>query len=168
MNSRISSSGRSATPTWPPARLLLPARPGPAPLRRAHRAELAGAGGGAECGPPLAASTPQPQQSMGAAGLPSGRPGPRSLPWRTAAVLAAGIGVGLLAAQLAPRLAGLGPTAAMAWVLRSSVSPESSAWQRGTAMERCTARLLSRLQRTAGWSCTIWPSPARRRTSTVW
>jgi hypothetical protein len=74
----------------------------------------------------------------------------RSLPWRAALVLAAGAIVGLLAAQLAPRLAGLLAAAALGWVLRFRVSPETSAWRRGAAGERRTARLLRHLQ-DCGW-----------------
>jgi hypothetical protein len=77
----------------------------------------------------------------------------RSLPWRAAAVLAGAFGAGLVAAQVAPRLAGpagLLATAALAWVLRFRVSPETSAWRRGAAGERRTARLLGRLEQ-HGW-----------------
>ena len=77
----------------------------------------------------------------------------RGLPWRAAAVLAAGVGVGVLAAQLDAPLAGLAgllATAALGWVLRFRVSPETSAWRRGAAGERRTARLLSHLQ-DRGW-----------------
>jgi len=77
----------------------------------------------------------------------------RSLPWRAAGVLAAGVSVGVLAAQLLPRLAGpagLLAAAALAWVVRFRVSPETSAWRRGAAGERRTARLLSRLEH-RGW-----------------
>jgi hypothetical protein len=45
----------------------------------------------------------------------------RTLPWRAAAVLAGGLGVGLVAAQLVPRLAGLAgllAAACLAWALR--------------------------------------------------
>jgi hypothetical protein len=62
----------------------------------------------------------------------------RTLPWRAAAVLAAGAGVGMLAAV------------GLAWVLRFRVSPETSAWRRGAAGERRTARLLSHLEQ-RGW-----------------
>jgi hypothetical protein len=64
-------------------------------------------------------------------------------------VLAAGGSVGLLAAQLAPQLAGLAgllAAAGLAWALRFRVSPETTAWRRGAAGERRTARLLSRLE----------------------
>jgi hypothetical protein len=77
----------------------------------------------------------------------------RTLPWRIAAVVAAGAGVGLLAAQLLPRLAGPGgllAAAALAWLLRFRVSPETSAWRRGAAGERRTARLLRHLEQ-RGW-----------------
>jgi hypothetical protein len=77
----------------------------------------------------------------------------RSLPWRAAVVLAAGGSIGLLAAQVAPRLAGaIGLTAAagLALALRFRISPETSAWRRGAAGERRTARLLRRLEQ-RGW-----------------
>jgi Nuclease-related domain len=77
----------------------------------------------------------------------------RTLPCRAGLVLAAGVGVGVLAAQLAPPLAspaGLLVAAVLAWALRFRVSPETSAWRRGAAGERRTARLLDRLQQ-RGW-----------------
>jgi Nuclease-related domain len=77
----------------------------------------------------------------------------RTLPWRAGLVLAAGAGVSLLTAQLVPRLAspaGLLVATGLAWALRFCVSAESSAWRRGAAGERRTARLLDRLQQ-RGW-----------------
>jgi hypothetical protein len=77
----------------------------------------------------------------------------RSLPWRAAAVLAAGAGVGLLATQAIPRLAGptgLLAAALLGWMLRFRVSADTQAWRRGAAGERRTARLLSRLE-DRGW-----------------
>jgi hypothetical protein len=77
----------------------------------------------------------------------------RSLPWRATVVLAAGGSSWMLATQLLPRLAGpagLLAVAALAWVLRFRVSPQTSAWRRGAAGERRTARLLARLER-RGW-----------------
>jgi len=77
----------------------------------------------------------------------------RSLPWRAAAVVAAGVGVGVTAAQLVPHLAGpagLLAAAGLGWVLRFRVSPETSAWRRGAAGERRTARLLGCLE-DRGW-----------------
>jgi Nuclease-related domain len=78
----------------------------------------------------------------------------RTLPWRLAGVLAAGIGAGLLATQVIPRLAGLAGllvAAGLGWRLRFRVSPGTSAWRRGAAGERRTARLLARLDR-HGWT----------------
>lgn len=78
----------------------------------------------------------------------------RTLPWRIAGVLAAGIGAGLLADQVIPRLAGLAgllAAAGLGWWLWFSVSPDTSAWRRGAAGERHTARLLHRLDR-HGWT----------------
>jgi hypothetical protein len=75
------------------------------------------------------------------------------LPWRVAAVLATGVTAGLLAAQLAPDLAGLLAVAAAAglgWRLRFRPSPDTLAWRRGAAGERRTARLLAPLER-RGW-----------------
>jgi hypothetical protein len=77
----------------------------------------------------------------------------RGLPWRTAAVLAAGLLAGLLAAQLAPHQAPLAVVAAAAglgWRLRFRPSPDARVWRRGAKGERRTARLLSPLER-HGW-----------------
>jgi hypothetical protein len=76
------------------------------------------------------------------------------LPWRAGAVLAAGVVTGLLAAQVAPDLAGLlavVATAGLSWRLRFHVSPDTLAWRRGAAGERRTARLLAPLER-HGWA----------------
>jgi hypothetical protein len=78
----------------------------------------------------------------------------RTLPWRAAAMLAAGVAVGLLAAQVVARrggLAGIAVAAGQAWVLRFRPSPDALAWRRGAAGERRTARLLARLER-HGWA----------------
>jgi hypothetical protein len=77
----------------------------------------------------------------------------RSLPWRAALVLAGGFGIGVLAAQAVPQLAGLAgllAAAGLGWMLRFRVSPETNAWRRGAAGECRTARLLSRLEQ-RGW-----------------
>jgi hypothetical protein len=78
----------------------------------------------------------------------------RTLPWRLAATLAIGAGGGLLGSLLAPQLglvvAALAAVAA-GWGLRFRLSPEASAWQRGAAGERHTARLLAPLER-HGWA----------------
>jgi hypothetical protein len=77
----------------------------------------------------------------------------RSLPWRAPLVVAAGVIVALPAGQLAPPLAGtagLLAAAALGWVLRFRISPEASAWRRGAAGERRTARLLGQLEQ-RGW-----------------
>jgi hypothetical protein len=79
---------------------------------------------------------------------------PRTLPWRVAAILAVTTVGGLLGSLLAPRLGlVLGGLAAMAagWGLRFRPSPAASAWQRGAAGERRTARLLDPLAR-HGWA----------------
>ena len=78
----------------------------------------------------------------------------RSLPWRAAAVLAAGLTAGLLAIQLAPHLTPLAAVLAAAglgWQLRFRPSPDIRAWRRGAAGERRTARLLASLER-CGWA----------------
>jgi hypothetical protein len=78
----------------------------------------------------------------------------RTVPWRVAAILAVTTVGGLLGSLLAPRLGlVLGGLAAMAagWGLRFRPSPDASAWQRGAAGERRTARLLDPLAR-HGWA----------------
>jgi hypothetical protein len=78
----------------------------------------------------------------------------RGLPWRTAAVLAAGLLVGLLAAQVAPHQAPVAVVAAAAglgWRLRFRPSADTQAWRRGARGERRTARLLAPLER-HGWA----------------
>jgi hypothetical protein len=78
----------------------------------------------------------------------------RTVPWRVAAILAVATVGGLLGSLLAPRLGlVLGGLAAMAagWGLRFRPSPDASAWQRGAAGERHTARLLDPLAR-HGWA----------------
>jgi hypothetical protein len=77
-----------------------------------------------------------------------------SLPWRAGAVLAAGVAAGLLAAQVAPDLAGLlavTVAAGLGWRLRFRPSTDTRAWRRGAAGERRTARLLAPLER-RGWA----------------
>ena len=77
----------------------------------------------------------------------------RTLPWRVAATLAIGVGVGVLGSLLAPRLGlVLGGLAAVAagWGLWFRPSQEAVAWRRGAVGERCTARLLDPLER-QGW-----------------
>jgi hypothetical protein len=78
----------------------------------------------------------------------------RTVPWRAAAILAVTTVGGLLGSLLAPRLGlVLGGLAAMAasWGLRFRPSPDASAWRRGAAGERRTARLLDPLAR-HGWA----------------
>jgi Nuclease-related domain len=71
-----------------------------------------------------------------------------------AATLGIGAGAGGPSSLLAPRLGlvvgGLAATAA-GWALRFKPSPEASAWRRGAAGERRTARLLGPLER-HGWA----------------
>jgi hypothetical protein len=78
----------------------------------------------------------------------------RTLPWRIAATLGIGAGGGVLGNLVAPRL-GLvvGAFAAMVagWALRFRPSPDATAWKRGAAGERRTARLLDALER-HGWA----------------
>jgi hypothetical protein len=77
----------------------------------------------------------------------------RTLPWRVAATVCFGACGGLLGSLLAPRLglvvAALAVVAA-GWGLRFRPSPDASAWRRGAAGERHTARLLGPLER-HGW-----------------
>jgi hypothetical protein len=78
----------------------------------------------------------------------------RSLPWRTAGVLAAGLLAGLVVAQLAPHLfplAVVAAAAALAWRLWFRPSAETLARRRGATGERRTARLLVPLER-RGWA----------------
>src|SRR5215211_7756374 len=78
----------------------------------------------------------------------------RGLPWRAAAVLAAGVAAGLLATQVAPDLAGLlavAVAAGVGWRLRCRPSADTLAWRRGAAGERRTAHLLAPLER-RGWA----------------
>jgi hypothetical protein len=78
----------------------------------------------------------------------------RSMPWRLAAVIAAGALAGTITQGAGLRVAG--PAAAMAagavgWLLRFRVSADTSAWRRGARGERRTARALRPLLR-AGWT----------------
>jgi hypothetical protein len=78
----------------------------------------------------------------------------RGLPWRAAAVVAAGVATGLLAAQVAPDLAGLlavVSAAGLGWRLRCRPSADTRAWRRGARGKRRTARLLASLER-RGWA----------------
>jgi Nuclease-related domain len=78
----------------------------------------------------------------------------RTLPWRAAAVLAAGLLAGLVASQLAPHLTPLAVVVAAAglgWLLRFRPSADTRTWQRGANGERRTARLLASLER-HGWA----------------
>jgi Nuclease-related domain len=78
----------------------------------------------------------------------------RTLPWRVAVILGVGASGGVFGGLLAPRLGlvlgGLAATAA-GWGLRFRPSLDASAWRRGAAGERRTARLLSPLER-HGWA----------------
>jgi hypothetical protein len=74
----------------------------------------------------------------------------RTLPWRLVAAIGIGADGGLLGSLLVPRLGlVLGGLAAVAtgWGLRFRPSPDASAWRRGAAGERRTARLLGQLER---------------------
>jgi len=78
----------------------------------------------------------------------------RTLPWRVAVLLGIGAAGGVLGDLLGPRLSlVLGGLAAVAagWGLRFRPSPDASAWRRGAAGERRTARLLGPLER-HGWA----------------
>jgi hypothetical protein len=78
-----------------------------------------------------------------------------TLPWRVAVILGVGAAAdGVVGSLLAPRLGlilgGLAATAA-SWGLRFRPSPDATAWRRGAAGERRTARLLATLER-HGWA----------------
>jgi hypothetical protein len=78
----------------------------------------------------------------------------RSLPWRVVAVVAASVAAWLAATQVAAHLAApasITVAVALAWGLRFRVAPDTLAWRRGAAGERCTARLLAPLER-HGWA----------------
>jgi Nuclease-related domain len=78
----------------------------------------------------------------------------RTLPWRVAAILGAGVAGAVLGSLLAARLALVlgGLVAVVAgWGLRFRPSPNAVAWRRGAAGERHTARLLAPLER-HGWA----------------
>ena len=74
-----------------------------------------------------------------------------TLALRIIAVLAAGVGTGLLTAAVARSslawLVGLIATAALAWRLRFRPTADTLAWRRGAQGERRTARLLAPLER---------------------
>jgi hypothetical protein len=78
----------------------------------------------------------------------------RTLPWRMAAIVVAGVLGGLLGSLLAPRsgllLGGLAVITA-GWALRFRPSLDAGAWRRGAVGERRTARLLGPLER-EGWA----------------
>jgi hypothetical protein len=80
----------------------------------------------------------------------------RTLPWRLAALLGAGL-AGLVAATLlsvplpARAVAAVAALAAAWWRLRFRPSPETQAWARGAAGERHLARLLAPLE-AHGWT----------------
>ena len=78
----------------------------------------------------------------------------RTLPWRVAVILGISAAGGLLGSLLAPRLGLIVAALAVAaagWGLRFRPSPDASAWRRGAAGERRTARLLGPLAR-HGWA----------------
>jgi hypothetical protein len=78
----------------------------------------------------------------------------QTLPWRIAVIVGVGVGGGFLVSQLALWLglvAAALAAAAVGWGLRFRPSPEASAWRRGAAGERRTARLLDPLER-QGWA----------------
>jgi hypothetical protein len=78
----------------------------------------------------------------------------RTLPWRVAVLLGIGVGGGVLGNKRASRLGlilSVLVTVAAAWELRFRPSPDATAWRRGAAGERRTARLLNPLER-HGWA----------------
>jgi hypothetical protein len=87
------------------------------------------------------------------------------LPWRVAAVVAAGVAAWLATARVAPNLAvpaGVTVAVGLGWLLRFRSSPDTVAWRRGR--ERRTAGSSPPSSGKGGRSCTTWPSPARRPT----
>jgi hypothetical protein len=74
----------------------------------------------------------------------------RSLPWRAATTLGAGVAAALLTPRLG-LLVGVAAVGLAGWALRFRPSPEARAWRRGAVGERRTARLLGRLERD-GWA----------------
>jgi hypothetical protein len=95
----------------------------------------------------------------------------RTLPWRVAVIVGIGAGGGVLGSLLAPRLglvAAALAAAAAGWGLRFRPSPDASAWRRGAAGERRTARVLAALER-QGWAVLHdLAVPAARPTSITW
>jgi hypothetical protein len=78
----------------------------------------------------------------------------RTLPWRVAVILGVGAGGGVLGRLVVPRLGlvvGVLVAVAVGWGLRFRPSPDATAWRRGAAGERRTARLLGPLER-QGWA----------------
>jgi hypothetical protein len=78
----------------------------------------------------------------------------RTLPWRIAVTLGIGVGGAALGHVLVPRLSvvvGVLAATAAGWGLRFRPSPDATAWRRGAAGERRTARLLATLER-HGWA----------------
>jgi hypothetical protein len=74
----------------------------------------------------------------------------KTVPWRVAATPGIGGAGGVLGSLLAPRLSlalGALATVAAGWKFRFRPSPDASAWRRGAAGERRTARLLGPLER---------------------
>ena len=103
----------------------------------------------------------------------TGRVWKPTLALRVAAVLAAGVSVGLLTAAIAGSslacLTGLAAAATLAWRLRFRPTADTLAWRRGAQGERRTARLLASSGAAAATrSSTTWPSLARPPTSTTW
>jgi hypothetical protein len=91
----------------------------------------------------------------------------RTLPWRLAATVGIGAAGGLLGRLLTPRLGlVLGVLAAMAtaWGLRFKPSPDAVAWRQGRPGSGAAPGCWPRWSDTDGWSCTTWPSRARRPT----
>ena len=95
-----------------------------------------------------------------------------TLALRIAAVLAAGVSVGLLTAAVASSslawLTGLAAAAALGWRLRFRPTADTLAWRRGAQGERRTARLLAPLERHGYQVFTTWPSPGRPLTWITW
>jgi hypothetical protein len=95
----------------------------------------------------------------------------RGLPWRAGAVLAAGVTAGLLAAQVAPDLAGLLAVVAavgLGWRLRFRPSADTRPGGAGPPASGAPPACSPPWSTVAGRCCTTWPSPAPRPTSITW
>jgi hypothetical protein len=95
----------------------------------------------------------------------------RTLPWRLAATLGIGAAGGLLGSLLASRLGlVLGGLAAIVagWGCGSGLAPTPVPGDEVQSASGAPPGCSARWSGTGGRSCTTWPSPAARPTSTTW